>query len=113
MTLCSVVSTSRNALPPIPLMRKNGLAIALGTDSLSSNDDLDMVKEMYCLHSNFPEVSMTQLLEWACLNGAIALGKGDIYGSFEVGKCPGAVLLDNIDWKNFALTAKSKATRIL
>ena len=42
-----------NALPPIELMRKNGLAIALGTDSLSSNDDLDMVAEMICLHSNF------------------------------------------------------------
>ena len=35
-----------NALPPIGLMRRNGLDIALGTDSLSSNDDLDMVKEL-------------------------------------------------------------------
>ena len=44
-----------NALPPIDLMRKNGLAIALGTDSLSSNDDLDVMKELVCLHENFPQ----------------------------------------------------------
>ena len=38
-----------NALPPIELMRRLGLDICIGTDSLSSNDDLDMVREMFCL----------------------------------------------------------------
>ena len=77
-----------NALPPIPLMVENRLKVLVGTDSLSSNDDLDMVKELYCLHTNFPEVSMTTLLEWACLNGAEFL-KQDALGSLVAGKKPG------------------------
>ena len=40
-----------NSLPPVPLMRRNGLKITVGTDSLSSNDDLDIVRELHCLQS--------------------------------------------------------------
>ena len=35
-----------NALPPVNLMRRNGLKLTVGTDSLSSNDDLDMLVAM-------------------------------------------------------------------
>ena len=101
-----------NALPPIPLMRDNGLAIAIGTDSLSSNDDLDVVKELCCLHANFPEVPMTQLLEWACLNGAKFLKKDDVLGSLSVGKKPGIVLISNVDAEG-NLTAESCSKRII
>ena len=100
-----------NALPPIPLMRENGLKVVVGTDSLSSNDDLDMVKELYCLHSNFPEVPMYQLLEWACLNGAELLKK-PLLGSLAVGKKPGIVLISDID-EDGNLTAKSRSERII
>lgn len=100
-----------NALPPIPLMRKNGLKVVVGTDSLSSNDDLDMVKELYCLHSNFPEVPMSQMLEWACLNGAELLKK-PLLGSIAVGKKPGIVLISDID-ADGNLTAQSRSERII
>lgn len=100
-----------NALPPIPLMRKNGLDIMLGTDSLSSNDDLDMVKELVCLHENFPEVPMTELLQWASLNGARFLSKEDVLGTLTPGKRPGIVLVRNID-EDGALTAGSRSERI-
>ena len=101
-----------NALPPIPLMRKNGLDIMLGTDSLSSNDDLDMVKELCCLHENFPQVPMTQLLEWACLNGAKFLKKDDVLGTLSVGKKPGLVLISNVD-ADGNLTGRSRSHRII
>ena len=101
-----------NALPPIPLMRKNGLSVIVGTDSLSSNDDLDIVKELYCLHANFPEVPMSQLLEWACLNGAKFLKKDDVLGSLSVGKKPGVVLISNVDAEG-NLTADSCSKRIV
>ena len=100
-----------NALPPIPLMRSNGLDIMLGTDSLSSNDDLDMVKEMFCIHQNFPEVPMSEILEWATLNGARFLKKDDVIGSLEVGKKPGIVRINNID-ENGCVTAASSSERI-
>ena len=92
-------------------MRKNGLAIMLGTDSLSSNDDLDMVKELVCLHENFPEVPMTELLQWASLNGARFLSKEDVLGTLTPGKRPGIVLVRNID-EDGALTAGSRSERI-
>ena len=101
-----------NALPPIPLMRENGLAIALGTDSLSSNDDLDMVKEMYCLHKNFPEVPMGEILTWASLNGARFLAKDDQLGSIVPGKKPGIVRISNVD-ETGCVTADSSSVRVI
>lgn len=100
-----------NALPPIHLMRENGLKVVVGTDSLSSNDDLDMVKELYCLHSNFPEVPMEQLLQWACLNGAEFLKKDEL-GSLAPGKKPGIVLISDID-ADGNLTSESRSKRII
>ena len=100
-----------NALPPVALMRENGLDIMLGTDSLSSNDDLDMVKEMYCLHANFPEVPMDEIITWATVNGARFLAKEDVMGSLEAGKRPGIVRINNID-EHGCVTAASSSERV-
>ena len=86
-----------NALPPVDLMRANNLDIVVGTDSLSSNDDLDVVKELACIHENFPEVPMAEIFRWASLNGARFLAKDDVLGSIAEGKRPGIVLVKNID----------------
>ena len=91
---------------------QNGLAIALGTDSLSSNDDLDMVKEMNCLHSSFPYVPMQEILTWASLNGAKFLKKDDVLGTLTPGKKPGIVLVDNLDETGF-VTEQSRSRRII
>ena len=80
-----------NTLPPIPVMRESGIPICVGTDSLSSNDQLDMVAELRCLQQAFPEVSLQELLTWACLNGARFLGLEDRLGTLEPGKKPGIV----------------------
>ncbi|MBQ3607497.1 MAG: amidohydrolase family protein [Bacteroidales bacterium] len=101
-----------DALPPVRLMRENGLDIMIGTDSLSSNDDLDMVREMYCLQENFPEVRMNELLSWACLNGARFLSKESVLGSIAQGKKPGLVFIGNLDGEG-CLTAESRSERII
>ncbi len=101
-----------NALPPVNLMRKNGLTIALGTDSLSSNDGLDIVKELVCLHENFPEVPMAELLTWSSLNGAKFLKKDMVLGSLTVGKKPGIVRITGIGEDGF-VTAVSRSARII
>lgn len=100
-----------NALPPVDLMRRNGLKLTIGTDSLSSNDDLDMVREMFCLQSNFTDLSLGELLTWACLNGAEFLGKEKSMGSLEAGKRPGIVFIDNLDAEG-RLTAGSSSYRL-
>lgn len=101
-----------NALPPVELMRRNALNITVGTDSLSSNDDLDMVAELVCLHSNFPEVPMAELLTWTCLNGARFLKKDDMLGKLGIGMKPGIVRISAVDGNGF-VTPESRSERII
>ena len=98
------------ALPPIKLMMDNGLKICLGTDSLSSNTILDIVREMECLQQNFPQLGLGQMLIWACSNGAQMLGKQDTLGSIQAGKTPGIVLLKNTD--GLRITPQTQSLRI-
>ena len=98
-----------NTLPPIPLMRRNGLKVCVGTDSLSSNDDLVIVDELYCLQRNFPEVPLGELLTWACRNGAEFLRKPE-FGTLEPGKRPGLVLIDRL--VDGHLSGDSKSRRL-
>lgn len=100
-----------NALPPIPLMRRNGLKLCIGTDSLSSNDDLDMLKEIFCLQENFPEVPLGELFTWASSNGADFLSRNEL-GSFSGGKNPGAVFVDHLD-REGRLTSASRSRRMI
>ena len=105
-----------NMLPPIPVMRASGIPICVGTDSLSSNDRLDMVAELYTLQEAFPEVSLGELLQWACLNGARFLGKEAVLGSIEAGKNPGLVLITSCHSERSEesprLTPQSKSIRL-
>lgn len=101
------------ALPPVELLRRNGLKICVGTDSLSSNTQLSMVAELYCLQQHFPQVQLAELLQWACLNGAEAIGCADRYGSFEPGKRPGVVLIENVDPETGSLSERSDSIRLL
>ena len=100
-----------NALPPVDLMRRNGLKLCVGTDSLSSNDDLDIVAELFCLQAHFPEIPTGELLTWACRNGAEFLARPEL-GALEAGRKPGLVLIDNLDEKG-GLTARSRSKRLL
>jgi len=99
-----------NLLPPIPLMRESGIPICVGTDSLSSNDDLCIVDELYCLQHAFPEVSLGELLTWACRNGAAFLGKEAVLGTLEAGRRPGLVFIDHLC--DGALSEQSKSVRL-
>ena len=101
-----------DALPPVELMRKNNLDVMIGTDSLSSNDDLDVVKEIVCLHENFPQVPMNELLVWSSLNGARFLSKDDMLGTLTVGKKPGIVYISDLDGEG-NVTTKSRSERII
>ena len=77
------------------MLVRNNVNIVLGTDSLASNDQLSILDEMNTLKNNFPSLTMNQLLQWATLNGARALGIDEKYGSFEKGKTPGVLLIED------------------
>lgn len=83
-----------DALPPIELFKMNQLQIVLGTDSLASNWSLNILDEIKTIRSFFPGVSLVEMLQWATSNGAKALGMDDLLGSFEKGKKPGIILVN-------------------
>ena len=95
----------------VELLRKAGsnINICIGTDSLSSNWSLSMVEEL----KQFKNIPLAELLQWATINGAKALGIDDKYGTIEVGKRSGVICLSGVDLENFALTPRTKARRIL
>jgi cytosine/adenosine deaminase-related metal-dependent hydrolase len=87
------------ALPPVDLLRKHNSQIVLGTDSLASNWSLNLLDEIKTIRKNFPHISIEEMLGWATLNGAKALAFEKHLGSFEKGKKPGAVLINETDLK--------------
>ncbi len=95
--------------PPYRMLRRKGVRIAIGTDSLASNHSLDIVKEMELLRG----VPLEELLGWAVAGGAEALGLKDIATGFSPGSKCGVVLIDGIDWDTMSLTSRSRSVRIL
>ena len=87
-----------NALPPIEMFRKNKCAIVLGTDSLASNWSLNILDEINTIRKSFPLIHLEETLQWATMNGARALDIDDQFGSFERGKRPGVVLINEGDF---------------
>jgi cytosine/adenosine deaminase-related metal-dependent hydrolase len=100
-----------NAVPPVNALRNAGCNIVVGTDSLASNDSLDILDELKTIQRFFPEVTLTEMLRWATANGATALQLQDSSGSFEPGKKPGIVLIDGV--VDGRLSPSSTSTRIL
>lgn len=84
-----------NILPPVKQFMKNERKLVIGTDSYSSNYQLSISEEIRTLHSHFPDIPLTTLLQWATLNGAEALKRDEKLGSFSKGKQPGIVSLDS------------------
>lgn len=96
-----------NTIPPVPLLLENGCRIVMGTDSLASNDSLNIAQEMKLLQERFPGIPLAQILGWATACGADALEFSEL-GRFRSGSRPGIVQLHS---ENGKLTGE--ATRIL
>ena len=115
MYYCICINANKyieQAVPPINLLRKLNCNIVIGTDSYASNWQLNILEELKAISKSMKgAVPMEELLQWATLNGAKALGLDEKVGSFKKGKQPGIVIIQEIDHLNF--TAHSFATRIL
>lgn len=94
-----------NTFPPVELLRKHGCRIVLGTDSLASNDCLNVAGEMRLLQERLPEVPLAEILGWATVNGAEALNFS-MLGKFEQGYIPGIVQLETGEKGKLTGTAK-------
>lgn len=101
------------SLPPLRLLMKKGCEITIGTDSLASNKELDILGEMITLQEFFPELSIEELVRWSTINGARALAEESRFGKIEKERKPGLLLLQNVDLLNMKLTSDSTVTRLI
>ena len=84
-----------NALPNAGLLYQENCQVVFGTDSLASNHALNIYEEMKIIQQHFPQIPFEKLLQSITAVGAKALDINEQFGSFEVGKKPGIVLIKN------------------
>ncbi|MCX8480590.1 MAG: amidohydrolase family protein, partial [Sediminibacterium sp.] len=101
-----------NTIPPISLLKKNNAQIVVGTDSLSSNNQLCILEELKTIRTHFPTIPTIEILKWATKNGAKALQMENKFGTIEIGKTPGIVAIEGLD-ENNEITKHSTIKRII
>ena len=106
---CSIASCpvsnmklATGGVAPIPEMIANGVNVTIGTDGSTTNNSLDMFGEMKMLallqKANRWDPTILpaqQVLDFATINAARAIGLGSQLGSIEVGKKADIVILDS------------------
>lgn len=100
-------------LPDLVAMYRQGLRIAVGTDSLASTTSLSMLYHIKLLQEHFPDIPFSEVLKWSTLNGAEALNVSDRFGSIEIGKAPGLNLITNFDFDKMCPRANSEVRRLI
>jgi aminodeoxyfutalosine deaminase len=106
--------------PPHPFrcFLERGVRVALGTDSLASNPDLDVLAEARFLHRLYPDLDPAALLCMVTLSGAEALGWADETGSLEPGKSADLVVIPvetraGVDPCRLVLESEARPARVL
>ena len=67
-------------------MAAAGINVAVGTDSVGSSGDLNLVEELRLMHRIAPQIEPQKLWEMATMKGAMALGVEKVVGSLSTGK---------------------------
>ncbi|MDB5049586.1 MAG: ssnA [Fibrobacteres bacterium] len=70
---------------PLELLRRAGVNLCLGTDSLASNEGLSLFDEMAEFHREHPAVPSREILAMATVNAAKALGLAGALGCLRPG----------------------------
>ena len=98
--------------PKVSEWLKTGAQVCLGTDSLASNHQLSILKEMELTQSKSPDITLNQLIAMATFNGAKALGQNKIFGQLNVGTSPGILNLSGNDIDRGRITDHVKLKRL-
>lgn len=94
--------------PDVDLLRRNGLTICVGTDSLASNRSLSMLEELKAMGN----VPADEALVWATRNGAAALDMDGLTGTIEEGRRCGLSVVSGIDYATMRFTDASAIRRL-
>lgn len=81
-------------VPPVEQFFASGVRVAIGTDSLASNSDLNVFAELAALRRLAPGVSSRRLLAAATVGGAAAIGLEDRLGTVTAGKQAAMIAVD-------------------
>ena len=73
-------------LAPVDKYLRAGLLPALGTDSIASNPELSLWREMALLVESFPQIPAASIFAMATLGGAEALDVAEHWGTLAPGK---------------------------
>jgi len=84
---------------PVEELLAKGINVGIGTDSLASNTDLNLWEEMRFAYL-VNRLTARQVLEMATINGAKALGLGDVAGSLEPNKEADLIAINPRHFKN-------------
>ena len=87
--------------------------MCIGTDSLASNWQLSVLEEIKTIQRYQSYVPFAELIRWATIHGAEALGFDDALGSIEIGKTPGLVHIYPFDVENYWISTQGKCERII
>ena len=86
---------------PVQKLKEKNINVTIGTDSCSSNDDLDMLSEMQSaallakgVANNASALPAYETLRCATINAAMALGIDQEIGSLEIGKSADFCVID-------------------
>ena len=100
-----------NSLPNYKNFMETNSTVCIGTDSLTSNWQLNILEEMKTILKYQSYLDFETVLQWATINGAKALGFANTLGTIETGKSPGLVLIENME--NGKLTEQSVSKKIV
>ena len=79
---------------PVRRLLDAGVPVALGTDSLASNDSLSLIDEMRYLYARRKDLTPEEILRAATIHGAVALGFADRLGCLAPGYYADMTVLD-------------------
>ena len=90
-----------SGIAPVPEMLARGLTVGIGTDGCASNNNLDLFSEidtaakLHKVHTmDCTVMDAVTVLRMATIEGARALGIGQLTGSLEVGKKADVIVVD-------------------
>lgn len=90
-----------SGIAPVSKMLKYGITVSLGTDSMASNNNLDLFEEIKCaalvhkgMERDATSITAEQALKMATIHGAESVWLDDNIGSLEAGKDADFIVVD-------------------
>lgn len=90
-----------SGISPVSKMLEKGITVSLGTDSVASNNNLDLFEELKAaatihkgIAQNATSITAEQALRMATIDGAAAVWLEERIGSLEVGKDADMIIID-------------------